>query len=316
MITSRQNSPRQNVFLWLSQLRRSAASEKAEFTEEKIREISEPMLAMTASANSADPEKMRQLVESDGYPRQVIAYMAKEWVLNTGIEPRTQESIIRDAHRATAALKTLKDSVGTLSVLTGEAISDLIEKVADTAWRTPEGFANGQGHGTPVLIREALGLPGDHDVCAMVTDLRVVINAVRALDRLGFDIDPEAQTKLTASYPNPTMDALVAFHTLRRDEALQNALIDLNPEPELSFAESIVHDKTLSLLSTLPRTTPAYDLIEKLATWHVGLMNEKDGKTNNFRVNEVAHEVHEAGLAEIHRLFPETKPQPEYTPAP
>lgn len=59
----------------------------------------------------------------------------------------------------------------------------------------------------------------------------------------------------------------------------------------------------------------SYALVDKLATWHVGLMNDEDGKSDNRRVNEATHKAHEAGLDEFHRLFPETGPQPEDTPA-
>lgn len=201
MITERTNS-RLMVKIYLEKLAAGAKAEKADRTHDETVSLSEVILSMTSSSNSANPEKMAALIESDLYPARAEKYMAKNWFLNVGIgdaKPTVQE-IQRRSEKAAEAARSAVDTMVSEFEITDEvsatSISNAIEEISDRHFTTKEGFSSGQGHGTPVLLREAIGLPGDHDVCIMERNPAVILNAAVALTRLGVDIAPEEILRL------------------------------------------------------------------------------------------------------------------------
>lgn len=201
MITERMNN-RQIVYLWLAEMSKTAHSEKAEFTQNKIEEMAEPIFSNLASSNAADPARMKDLLESGRYPKKAVEYLTKNWFINIGIPdiPGTEASKAafdgRCQQAAVRALRILTAEMGPVSEITGKAISDSIEEISKRHFVTKEGFAKDFGHGAPILLREMLGLPGDADVCEMMTDKAVLENAAHALEALGVTVEPDAYMEI------------------------------------------------------------------------------------------------------------------------
>lgn len=200
MITERM-SPRRTVYLWLDGLRRVSASAKpvSDLIEDRVVELSEPILAMTASSPAADPEKMLALLRSDRYASSAQRYLMNNWILNLGL-PDSADPASRQAHLAACAAGAQE----ALARLAGESIpgkataagiSDMMDRIA-AELRSPDNPGHERhGEGTGILLREVIGLPGDADVCLMVTDPAVLRNAVAALRQLGVALGDD----LTAS---------------------------------------------------------------------------------------------------------------------
>lgn len=194
MITERMN-PRLTVFNWLGTLHRKAVGEKAEHTAEEILELAEPMLSMTAASEAADPEKMRALVEGDRYPAIAQKYLEKNWVLITGMPPRGEfekkayQAVVSNAARE--ATRRLTDHVTASRPDSLEKIVAITEQVGKVLSGIPGAESAMHGDGTAILLREAIGLPGDEGVALMVRDDQVVLNAALAIRKLGATIDLE-----------------------------------------------------------------------------------------------------------------------------
>ena len=197
MITKRMNN-REAVYMWLAEIAKMANSENAQFTKDHVEKIAEPIFSNLASSNAADPVKMKDLLESGRYPTKAVKYLEKNWFINIGIPdmPGTEASKAafdgRCQEAAVQALRIMTREMGPVSDITGKGISDSIEAISQDHFITKEAFEKDMGHGAPILLREMLGLPGDTDVCEMVTDPAVLENAGRALQALGIEVEPEA----------------------------------------------------------------------------------------------------------------------------
>lgn len=311
MIADRTN-PRTHVFLWLCQIRRVAEGEKAEYTADKVRELSEPILAMTASSEAADPKSMSALVERPDFPKKAAAYLAKNWFLNIGIPDSvaaTEAFEERCRNGAEAALAALRAQPGSVTEMTGKAVSDRIEALADDQFRTGVGFAAGQGHGTPVLLREALGLPGDHAACVAETRSEVLMNAARALTALGVRVEPEALVALGKRQENPFLDEVLAFHARASQDHAQNALIDMNPEPEVSEAAADEHFEITRFVQTVRRRLGRLDAGAEVAAFHAERIASLKGVSPDLPREHLARiHAHEDGILCVQRLCPEADP--------
>lgn len=201
MITKRMNN-REAVYMWLAEIAKMANSENAQFTKDHVEKIAEPIFSNLTSSNAADPAKMKELLDSGRYPTKAVKYLEKNWFINIGIPdmPGTPASHAlfngRCQEAAVQALRIMTEEMGPVSEITGKAISDSIEEISKRHFVTTEGFAKDFGHGAPILLREMLGLPGDADVCEMVTDKAVLENAAHALEALGVMVEPDAYMEI------------------------------------------------------------------------------------------------------------------------
>ncbi|WP_411839859.1 hypothetical protein [Paracoccus sp. ME4] len=192
MITERMN-PRQTMLIWLGNLHRKAVDEKAEHTAEEIESLAEPMLAMSAASEAAEPSKMRTLIEGERYPASVQKYLVRNWALITGLPPRDPAEM---EHHKTAVEQAASEAVRRLTDHASAARPDTLEKIVQITGQVakvlsgiPGESAKMHGDGTAILLREAIGLPGDEGVALMIGDDRVVLNAALAMRKLGAEID-------------------------------------------------------------------------------------------------------------------------------
>ncbi|MEP3666047.1 MAG: hypothetical protein ABJN42_04845 [Roseibium sp.] len=193
MITERMN-PRLTMLNWLQGLKRAAQSGPDEYLEDKILEMSEPMMAMTASSEAADPIKMRALLERDDFSATARKYLIKNWPLNIGLregsseldKARYDEKILKGVNQALAGIWF---ETGPVTEASGKALSDRIDAVAE---KLTEDDRDLHGEGTGILLREVIGLPGDAYVCALIQDEDVLENALLGLRQLGVQIEPSA----------------------------------------------------------------------------------------------------------------------------
>lgn len=192
MITERMN-PRQTMLVWLGNLHRKAVGEKAEHTAEEIESLAEPMLSMTASSEAADPSKMRSLIEGGRYPATAQRYLERNWALITGLPPRepseNERHKVAVGNAASEAIRRLTDHVSAAGPDTLQKIVQITRQVAKVLSGNPGESSKMHDDGTAILLREAIGLPGDEGVALMVSDDRVVLNAALALGTLGAEID-------------------------------------------------------------------------------------------------------------------------------
>ena len=194
MITERPSStPRVMVELWLREAMKRAENEGAEFTVDKLAEISEPILSMVASSEAADPQKMRDLVARTDWPNRAHVYLTRNAPLLTGIsgssgldasEMQTREAIARKI------ITQIRVTAGVVTDGSAETLSAIAEQVAKDL--RPENRLVGHnnlwdGDAAAVLVREVLGLPGDHERCLEVTDPQILRNALDGMAGLGVD---------------------------------------------------------------------------------------------------------------------------------
>lgn len=188
MITDRQ-TPRQTVKIWLEQLTADARAERAGLTMDKILQMSPAMLSMVASSHTANPTLMRELVDSGDYPERAHRYISRNWILVTGISSeRSAAALARQGQQAGRAARNaislLVFAASELHEPTAENIVEMTEEVGRAL------AAHHRGENIPpdavaILIREAIGMPGDGKPASEVTNPVVLSNAMRAMTALG-----------------------------------------------------------------------------------------------------------------------------------
>lgn len=184
MIT-RRTTPRTTVHLWLAQLARTATSENAEHTLEKLRETAEPILAMTASSEAAPAADMNTLLDSGRYIKVARRYLKDNWVMLTGLKSDPfapgEEAMTQAATEAVSKLIEAVEIEGCENIPLVSAICDRIAEDLASMDKSGRGL---HGEGTGILLREILGLPGDAYVANLITDEAVAKNMREALTQL------------------------------------------------------------------------------------------------------------------------------------
>lgn len=295
MITERSNA-RTNLFQWIAQAKRSAISEKAEHTAEHLQDHSEAIFAMAASSPSAPAHDMRKLLARDDFERVATRYMVGNWFLNVGMPEKTLDEARKDWFpMAQSAMETLRTQFPPKTPLTGKGISDQIEAIAGASFRTAAGFASGQGHGTPVLLREALGLPGDHEVCVMETRPEILLNAADALIALGVRLDLHNRKTVENAIPNAMIDALAKRFSENAETELRNANIEFNTQPECSETCGELYQGARAVVRKLPRSLTQEEVLESMAAWFsdpTRLYGEQEGSVvYKARLDAIVTEV-------------------------
>lgn len=185
MITKRINA-RRTVEVWLNEVIATAKAEKAEITQDKLETLREPLMYMTASSEAADPEEMEKIL-TGRYEEKVVKYLQKNWSLVglKGSEKTCPEATAR------IAISGLSKVAGEFSDGSAKGIISLTERAAMYASSFDE-IPEASEEAVSILLREALGLPGDAAHAGLITDNAVLRNALDGLSQLGVAVQPDA----------------------------------------------------------------------------------------------------------------------------
>lgn len=315
MITNRTNA-RDVVFRWLLEIAKTAKSENADRTLEKTMTLAEPILSQVASSPAADPEKMTALVARDDFAAIARLYVSKNAFVNLGIftpgNTAVREVFIAKCRSVSEeAIDIFVKNVGTITDLSGRGISDAIEAVSVKHFCTEAGFAAGHGYGTPILLREMLGLPGDADVCATETRPQVLLNAGKALFAIGVSLSVEARSTSGIKTTEDVLRGILAWHDERYNDEGLTSTMEMNSMPEWNEAAMEVHISARNFINGLPQNVSKADAGQQIVDWHLAEIQKIESTpirgSHTSEIHEIILTTHRDSIDKTQNEMPGVK---------